>query len=110
MATSDITPTDIQTLLDDGESDYGSDFTPEEEQIVGQLLSARNATEDNPIVNDIEHHESNHTLRLPRILGREEMSPLLQAARAAEKVAQQLSESVKGNEGYPDCKFSFPSR
>lgn len=95
--------------MDDIDTDYGSDFTPEEELIVEQLLSRNPATEDdNPIVNKIEHHDVVQTLRLPRVFGREERSPLFQAARAAEQVAEQISRSV-GGEKYPDCEFESRS-
>lgn len=93
---------DIGTTLDDAESDYGSDFSPEQEQIVEALLSQQQVTDDNPIINDIED-EPRQALRLPRIVGREQMSPLFQAARAAEEVAEQISKFVKTRE-YPDCK------
>ena len=94
--------------MNDNESDYGSDFSPEEEQIVASLLlSAQQPTEDdNPIVNEIEHHDPQRTLRLPRILGREERSPLFQAARAAEAIADQISRSVASSK-YPDCEYTI---
>ena len=91
--------------LNDGESDYGSDFSPEEAQILGKLLSGQPVedVEDNPIVNEIEHHDPQRTLRLPRVLGRERMSPLFEAARAAERIAEQISKSIKAGE-HPYCK------
>ncbi|CAD6447035.1 e47d9154-0861-47bc-a90c-3620b71dae40 [Sclerotinia trifoliorum] len=90
------------------DSDYGSDFSPEEVEIVEKLLlpfhSLNEATEieDNPIVNEIEYHESERTLRLPRVFGKEQISPLLQAIRAAERVAEQINNSVAKREYYPD--------
>jgi exonuclease V len=90
--------------LNDGGSDYGSDFSPEEEQIVERLLSGQPAEDDNPIVNEIEHNDPQRTLRLPRVFGREERSPLFQAARAAESVAKQIK-SIKTGQRYPDCKI-----
>ena len=96
-------PVDVMT--NDGESDYGSDFSPEEEQIVSRLLSGQQIEiEDNPIVTDIEHHDSAQTLRVPRVFGREQRSPLFEAARAAEEVAEQISKFVKTGNFYPDCK------
>lgn len=95
----------IKDDMSDGDTDYGSDFSPEEAEIVERLLSAQTAIEDNPIVNEVEYHGAEQTLRIPRILGREQQSPLFQAARAAEGVAQQIVHSVKGSEHYPDCKF-----
>lgn len=105
MASPAITP-NIELSLNDAESDYGSDFSPEEELIVEALLSQQHVPDDNPIVTDIEDHEPRpSSLRLPRVVvGREEQSPLFQAARAAEEVAEQISKSVKTRE-YPDCKI-----
>lgn len=96
--------------MNDGDSDYGSDFSPEEEQIVTALLSAQlpAAEDDNPIVNEIEHHDPQRTLRLPRVLGREERSPLFQAARAAEAIADQISKTVASGK-YPDREYLFHS-
>ena len=107
--TSHPTKENIEESINDGESDYGSDFSPEEAELVGKLLSGHTIedVEDNPIVNEIEHHDPQRTLRLPRILGREQISPLFQAARAAEKVAGQISKAIKAGE-HPDCKN--PSR
>ncbi|TVY48457.1 Exonuclease V [Lachnellula cervina] len=101
MASPAITP-DIETsaTINDAESDYGSDFSPEQEQIVEALLSQQQVADDNPILNDIED-EPRQALRLPRVVGREERSPLFQAARAAEEVAEQVSKSIKTRE-YPD--------
>lgn len=63
------------TAEEEIESDYGSDFSPEEQDIVNTLLSSFPAqietVEDNPIVNEIEYHEPPSTLRVPRTLGRE---------------------------------------
>ncbi|KAB8301261.1 hypothetical protein EYC80_003147 [Monilinia laxa] len=96
------------------DSDYGSDFSPEEVEIVEKLLSPVHSTseitevEDNPIVNDIEYHESERTLRLPRVVGKEQISPLLQAIRDAEKVAEQINASVATREHYPDLSNLIP--
>jgi exonuclease V len=99
---SPATSNDIEEPLNDVDTDYGSDFSPEEAVIVEQLLSGKNVEDDNPIVNDIEHHDARQNLRLPRIFGREERSPLFHAARAAEQVAEQISKSIKRGEHYPD--------
>lgn len=92
---------------DAGESDYGSDFSPEEEQIVSQLLSGpRLEIEDNPILNEVElniENDAQQTLRVPLVFGREQTSTLYQAARAAEEIAEHISKAVKSR-GYPDCK------
>src|SRR4051812_45206503 len=97
--------TNVDEPMNDEDTDYGSDFSPEEAQIVEQLMTGTAAIEDNPIVPEVEYHGAQSTLRLPRILGREQSSPLFEAARAAEMVAQQLSDSVKNSEHYPDRKF-----
>lgn len=95
----------LSTAMNDDDSDYGSDFSPEEEQIVTALLSAQlPADDDNPIVNEIEYHDPQRTLRLPRVFGREERSPLFQAARAAEAIADQISKTVASSQ-YPDCEY-----
>ncbi len=104
-----MTSPDITTVTEppheiDSDTDYGSDFSPEEEQIVDRILSGKHVEDDNPIINEVEHHDPRQALRLPRIFGREERSPLFQAARAAEKVAEQIAQTVNGGE-YPDCEL-----
>jgi exonuclease V len=95
----------VGTTTNEGESDYGSDFSPEEEQIVSRLLSTQPIEiEDNPIISNIEHNDTTQTLRVPRVFGREQKSPLFEAARAAEEVAEQISKSVKTGGYYPDCR------
>ncbi|CZT10355.1 uncharacterized protein RCO7_02882 [Rhynchosporium graminicola] len=97
MAGPATTVTD-PSKIDDSDTDYGSDFSPEEEQIVERLISGTHLEDDNPIVNEIEHDEPRQTLRLPRVFGREERSPLFQAASAAERIAEQIAESVESGE------------
>jgi exonuclease V len=89
--------------LDDNDTDYGSDFSPEEEQIVQRLLS-RGVEELNPIIPEIEQNGPQQDLRLPRVFGREARSPLSQAVRAAERVAEHINNSIESGEHYPDCK------
>jgi exonuclease V len=90
--------------MNDGETDYGSDFSPEEEQIVTKLLSGTPVDiEDNPIVNGVEYAANQPALRLPRVLGRETRYPLFEAARAAKELSEPTSESIKTGE-YSDCK------
>jgi exonuclease V len=100
---SPTTSNDIEESLNNDDSDYGSDLSPEEVVIVEQLLSGKHV-DDNPIINEIEHHDARQNLRLPGIFGREERSPLFQAARAAEHVAEEISKSIKSREHYPDCE------
>jgi exonuclease V len=94
-----------ENSINDEESDYGSEFSPEEEVILLDLVSGQQQVEieDNPVVPQIEHDDEK-TLRIPRTVGRDSKSPLFQAARAAEEVAKQISRSVK-NGGFSDCKF-----
>lgn len=94
------------TDIEDIDTDYGSDFSwPEEELLVKRIPATE---EDNPIVNDLEQYDTRQTLRVPRVFGREERSPLFQAARAAEQVAEQISQSVdRVQEGYPDCEYNM---
>jgi len=91
---------------EDPDTDYGSDFSPEEDLIIQRLLSGKIDIEDNPIVNDIEHHDAPKTIRVPRVYGREQRSPLFEAARAAENVAGRISNSIKTADNYPDCESS----
>jgi exonuclease V len=104
-------PAQVASIFGDSDTDYGSDFSPEEERIVEQLLSGQKVEiEDNPIVAGIEQHGTQQSLRVPRALGRKQASPLFEAARAAEKVAEQISQSVKRSDSYPDCESICPTR
>ena len=58
----------------DGVSDYGSDFTPDEEEIVNALLQqvpAESVVDSNLLLRDIEDDEGPRGARLPRALRRE---------------------------------------
>jgi exonuclease V len=90
--------------VNDYETDYGSDFSPEEEEILFDLASRglRVETDDNPIVTEPEHNEE-QALRIPRALGRDPTSALLQAVQAADDVAERIRASV-ATDGYSDCK------
>ncbi|KAE8442056.1 hypothetical protein EG329_003864 [Mollisiaceae sp. DMI_Dod_QoI] len=114
----EISSPSSQPLNDDTDTDYGSDFSPEEEAIVTRLLSGAPppsitpiVEEDNPITTEVEQQDAQQILRLPRNLGREYRSPwpVYEAARAAEKVAEQLSRVVKSGEGerYPDLSHQI---
>jgi exonuclease V len=95
----------IVELLNDDDTDYGSDFSPEEEQIVQRLLSGQVEDDnDNSIILQIDQDGPQQNLRLPRVFGREQRSPLFQATRAAERVAEQISDFIESGEHYPDCK------
>ncbi|TGO13216.1 hypothetical protein BTUL_0074g00230 [Botrytis tulipae] len=113
MAGSAVEMTGMSPNSADSESDYGSDFSPEEFEIVEKLLSPVHSKEptqieDNPIVTEIEYHEPERALRLPRVVGKEQISPLLQAIRDAERVADQINASVSKREYYPDLKNQIP--
>ena len=88
----------------DNETDYGSELeiSPEEELrlLTGQSLEQ---TEDNPIVTEEEQHDPEQKLRLPRVVGLESRSPLFQAVRDAERIAEQINDSVASREHYPNC-------
>jgi exonuclease V len=62
------------------ESDYGSDFSPEEDELINKLLSlSSTVTEgkrDNPIVNEVEYHDKAQDTRVPRVLDRERRLPV----------------------------------
>jgi exonuclease V len=104
MASPAIEETTVEPL-NDNDSDYGSDFSPEEEQLVQRLLS-RGVEEVNPIpiIPEIEQNDPQQNLRLPRVFGREARSPLSQAVRAAERVAEHINNSIESGEHYPDRK------
>ncbi|CZR62128.1 uncharacterized protein PAC_12025 [Phialocephala subalpina] len=112
-------PSEPMNLDNDDDTDYGSDFSAGEEEIVSRLLSGQPIVEeDNPITNpptteleieiELEFHDALQTLRLPKILGEEYWAPrpLFEAARAAEQVAEQLgnvaSRSPPREDRYPD--------
>jgi exonuclease V len=98
----------VALSVNDGDSDYGSDFSPEEEQIVSQLLSGKPFDiEDNPILNNTEQNDAQQTLRIPLVFGREQKSALYQAARAAEEIAEHISQAIKHRCYYPDCTSSL---
>ncbi|KAH8659235.1 exonuclease V a 5' deoxyribonuclease-domain-containing protein [Tricladium varicosporioides] len=84
----------IEIPLDTVESDYGSDFSPEEEEIVAQLLSTQHSRDDNPIISNVERDEPQRVLRFPKILGRAESSLLFRMARAADQEAEQISKAI----------------
>lgn len=100
--------TPFEDPINDGDTDYGSDFSPEEVQIVSRLVSGTVEIEDNPIVSGVEHNDPQQTLRIPRVLGREQRSPLFEAARAAEKIDEQIAESVSIGKHYQDSFSEQP--
>src|SRR6266487_125447 len=88
-----------QAQLGDDNSDYGSEFSPEEEEIVARLLSAgvesTEEIEDNPIITGVEHHEPAQAVRLPRVLARERRSQTLGDGKTS---VNDIASPVKGFE------------
>lgn len=103
-------PASALPVQEDNESDYGSDFTFEEEQIVTSLVSNATVDDDNPILNAVDHADLSGTLKLPRIQGREERSTRYEAARAAEVVTDQINKSVETSLQYTDCRLPSVSQ
>ena len=72
MASPATTVLGHQAQIGNDSSDYGSEFSPEEEEIVARLLSAdterTEAIEDNPNITGVEQHEPAQAVRLPRVL------------------------------------------
>lgn len=94
------------TGLDPG-SDYGSDFTAEEENLVNELLAklpSQQASSSNLAVTDIEDDEEPGAAKVPRILGRERWSrsgtPLSTPKEAGASI------KIDGNGGTPNGKDS----
>lgn len=121
MATSVLAEDSLMTSPS-SDDDYGSDFSPEEEQILEQLLSSAAARvdtktpitdiEDNPIVTDVEYHASPRTARFPRVLGREsktyaprELTPEAVAVARQNVLPDQAGEFVDET-----CKFLRKTR
>lgn len=87
--------------LDD--SDYGSEFSEGEAEIIDQLLkdeSKADIVQDNPIVTEIEYHDSPSTLRLPRFIGHENRTRDIEGFASSAGDETVLSDDA----GYPDCK------
>lgn len=91
-------------IINDDETDYGSDFSPEEAEILLDVVTGNQQleSEDNPIVTGIEHYEE-QALRMPHNFGRESKSPLFQAAATAEEVAERMRRSVE-IDSFATCK------
>jgi exonuclease V len=102
---SPVTDKQVAIPTKDSGSDFGSDFSPEEEQILLQLLKGHQIEiEDNPIIHGTDQNGAQQTLRVPLLFRREQDSPLYQAARAAEEIAENISEAVNSRGDHPDCK------
>ena len=77
---ADLAPfSGLQDQAADATSDYGSDFSPDEVDILNELLSQTPAAEGEPdeplVIIDIEDYEDPKGVRLPKILGEVKWSP-----------------------------------
>jgi hypothetical protein len=94
----------------EGDSDYGSDFSTEEEEIVNRLLTEQEhveVIEDNPIVTDLEYHDPAQTVRVPRVIGRGRISDALLEESSTPNVNRLSSAAIQP--GDPDCEpFPLP--
>jgi len=100
---SDFTsfPADDNDIGNDNDTDYGSEFSPEEEQIVERLLAGEIDIEDNPIAIPFEQNDAHQALRISRVFGKERKGPLYAATSAAESITVQNGQIAQ----YPDRKF-----
>jgi hypothetical protein len=91
----------------EGGSDYGSDFSSEEEQLINRLLAGQervDVSQDNPILAGLEYNEPTQIVRVPRVLGRERVN----AALPEEPVVAEdrIFSSTTFHSGYADCELS----
>jgi hypothetical protein len=90
----------------EGDSDYGSDFSAEEEDIVNRLLARVEVAEDNPIVTDLEYHDPAQTVRVPRVIGRGQVSHAPLGESSVAKGNGLSSAAVQSEQPY--CEFPSP--
>jgi len=88
----------------EGDSDYGSDFSAEEEEIVNRLLAHAEVAEDNPIVTDLEYHDPAQTVRVPRVNGQGRISHALLEESSVAKGNGLSSMAVQSEQPY--CELS----
>lgn len=108
----------------DDSSDYGSDFTPDEEELLNELLARVVATTEEVtpttsspaqqqpqqiikesshdiqplVVTDIEDYEIPHSVRFPRVLGREAWSPAAKRVwKQQQPLLQQQQQQINNN-------------
>jgi exonuclease V len=97
MASPAFDNIDLASQAED-ESDYGSEFSPEEEEIVNRLLLSSTEPaqleEDNPIITDVEYYGPTQAVRVPRVLGRERRLEALQEGKAVSRDAEIPHETV----------------
>lgn len=93
-----------------GDSDYGSDFSAEEEEIVNRLLAEQERVEvieNNPIVTDLEYHDPAQTVRVPRVIDRGRISDALLAESNITKDTRLSSAAIQPE--HQDCKLPHPA-
>lgn len=99
--------TDIDYRVEvEGDSDYGSDFSSEDEQLINHLLTGQKRVEvikDNTIVTGLEYYEQAQTVRVPRVLGRERIHGTL-PKRSSVSEDSSLSGAAFDSEN-PDCEL-----
>ncbi len=105
----DCTPVNHQHGIGaDAGSDYGSDFTAEEEGLVNELLAKLPSKQDTVsklIVNSVEDDEEPPPARMPRILGRERRSR--SGTPVTEIKGARASVEVEGNSSTTNGKPSL---
>jgi hypothetical protein len=111
MASPATTSSNFQASIG-GDSDYGSDFSAEEEEILSRLLAEQERVEvieDNPIVTDLEYHDPPQIIRVPRVIDRGQVSDALLEKSSIAKDDRFSSAAVQPEQ--PDCKHSpYPVR
>lgn len=116
--SSSVVPVLAYSDSDAEDSDYGSDFSPEELEILDKLLAATPSNsvpaEDNPIVSDVEYHLPPAVARITRFSAREsrrgDSVPIeYETARHsnAESVQSNARIGINLNPVYPDRKASL---
>jgi hypothetical protein len=108
MASPATTSSDFRAKVE-GDSDYGSDFSAEEEEIVSRLLAEQERVEvieDNTIVTDLEYHDPAENVRVPRVIGRRRISDALLEESSVAKDNGLSRAAVKSEQ--PGCEFSSP--
>jgi hypothetical protein len=97
---------------EEDESDYGSDFSAEEQEIIDRLLASAPSNlvaEDNLIASDVEHPAPPAAVRISRFVAREPVqikyeSQALNVESVQSNAEISVNDSLDPNPGYPDCK------
>ena len=99
----------------DDEGDYGSDFSPEEQEIIDQLLVSASASlvaADRPITNDVEYAAAPASARGSRLVARETVEieyesrgvANVQSMQSNAEIGVNINIALDASPGYPDCK------